>query len=59
MCIEELYSCESREAVVTITLVIPGSPWVPSEFTWLASKGGKAVCLSDGLEPDPRAGPRF
>lgn len=51
--------CESREAVVTLTLVIPGSPWAPSEFTWLEIKGGKAVCLSDGLEPDPRAGPPF
>ena len=37
----------------------PGSPWVPSEFTWLEINGRKAVCLSDGLEPDPRAGPRF
>ena len=48
-----------REAVVTLTLVIPGSPWVSSEFTCLVSKGGQAVCLSDGLEPDPRAGPPF
>ena len=24
-----------------LTLVIPGSPWAPSEFTWLESKGGK------------------
>ena len=53
MCTEELFPCESREAVVTLTLVTPGSPWAPSEFSWLASKGGKAVCLPEAWNQIP------
>lgn len=53
MCTEELFPCESREAVVTLTLVTPGSPWAPSEFSWLVSKGGKAVCLSEAWNQIP------